>query len=406
MASFGGIELGVGGAGVFELMSESDDEEFDYQLADGSVVVVPANSRYIVVRQCPGVTFEETHTQARQAANLALDVYYGHGGRSMFLAHMDSPYIVGWMESGSYTLRIVGRYLMTSRLRMKVQVRDTEGNVIEQSRPQREWYESLRYYRVSESSTDLYDSFRNLYLALEALLSRAVPPNGKTERETVWLKRALREVARTVDLAPYAPKTSQVEAASDAIHQELYVDLRTAIFHAKTGRATWAPQDWSSRPLLIEARVRYARLFRALAAAYLNTPYPGGGFFKPAWEDWIEKVLGSQEVFVSNDPTDIDDEPTGEHQLAPTGGDFLELPTVAADDMASDWRRGRKGVETASTINETLGEVRRFGTLHEGQLAYLESLRAPLITDGVDDLEVVFLVEGRNYGAPRQDFES
>lgn len=405
MASFGGVELGVGGAGVFELTSESDDEEFDYHLADGSRVIFPPNSRYVVVTQCPHLTFEETHAQARRAANLALDVYHGHGGKPMFLAHKDSPYVLGWAEAGKYTLRIVGRYLMTSKLGAKVEVRDSEGSVVEQSPPQREWYESLRYYRVSESSTDLYDSFRNLYLALEAMLSRAVPPIGKTERETVWLKRALREAAHKVDLGPYAPK-SQEDAASDAIHQELYVDLRTAIFHAKTGRATWAPQDWSSRPLLIEARVRYARMFRALAAEYLNTPYPGGGFFKSAWEDMIERVLARQEVFVSNDPTDIDDEPAGQHQLAPTGGDFLKLPTVAADDMASDWRRGRKGVETASAITEALGEIRRFGTLHDGQMAFLESLRAPLIAEGVDDLEIIFLVEGRNYGAPRQDFES
>lgn len=403
MVSFGGVDLGVGGAGVFELTSESDDEEFEYRLADGSVVIVPASSRYIVVRQCPGVSFEETHAQAREAANLALDVYYGHGGRSMFLAHKDSPYIVGWVDPNGYRLRIVGRYLETSRLKVKVQVQDAGGNVIEQPHPEREWYESLRYYRVSESSTDLYDSFRNLYLALEALLSSVVPPS-KGERETDWLTRALRDVDHKVALASYAPASQKV--AIDGIHQELYVELRTAIFHAKAGRATWAPQDWSSRALIVDARVRYARMFRALAATYLNTPYPAGGFFKAAWEGRTEKILSSQEVFVSNDPTEIDDEPIGEHQLGPAGGSFLKLPTVAADYMATDWCRGRKGVETAATINEAIGQVRRFGTLHDGQLAYLESLRAPLVVDGVDNLEVFFLVEGRNYGAPRQDFES
>jgi hypothetical protein len=51
MASFGGVDLGTRGAAVFEVTSESDDEEFVYPLQDGSEVVIPATSRYIVVRE-------------------------------------------------------------------------------------------------------------------------------------------------------------------------------------------------------------------------------------------------------------------------------------------------------------------------------------------------------------------
>lgn len=409
MASFGGVELGTMGAGVFELTSASDDEEFVHTLRDGTVVIIPANCRYVVVRECPGVDFETTHTHSREAANLALDVYFGHGGRPLLMAHKDSPYAVVWKASGGCILRLVGRNLMTSRLRAKVQVHDADGNVIQQvpALP-KAWYESLRYYRVSEASNDLYDSFRNLYMALEALLSNAVPPlttpDGKAEGDSKWLKRALGEVGQNVNLAPYAPQSPK--AHSNAIHHELYINLRTAIFHAKIGRAVWAPQDWSSRPILLAARVRYARLFRALAAEYLKTPYPGGGFFQAAWEEIMESTLSRQDVFVSNDPTQIDEEPAGENQLAPAGGEFRLLPTVAADDMSSDWCLGRKGVVAANLVNDTIGHVRRFGTLQDGQLAIVESLRAPLIVKDVDELQVVLLVEGRNYGAPRQDFES
>ena len=120
----------------------------------------------------------------------------------------------------------------------------------------------------------------------------------------------------------------------------------------------------------------------------------------------MESTLSGQDVFVSNDPTQIDEEPAGENQLAPAGGDFQLLPTVPADDMSSDWCLGRKGVVAAKLVNDTIGHVRRFGTLQDGQLAIVESLPAPLIVEDVDELQVVLLVEGRNYGAPRQDFES
>ena len=409
MASFGGVDLGSGGAAVFEVTSNSDDEEFVYPLPDGSVAVIPAASRYIVVRQCPGATFDEVHENAREAANRAIDVYFGQGGRPLVVAHKDSTYMVGWISSAGQTLRIVGRNQLSMRFRAHGEVRDADGNlVVQPAPPPKVWHESSRCYRVSESSTDLYDSFRNLYLAIEALLSDVVPPttkpNGNLEGDSEWLERALRFVGQTVDLSLYAPQSPK--APHNAIHDELYANLRTAIFHAKTGRATWTPQDWSSREMIVAARLRYARMFRALASEYLDIGYPAGGFTMAFWQSTWEAMLGDQEVFVSNDPTKIENEPTGDYQLAPAGGDFLKLPTVPADDMAADWRRGVLGIEAASTVHQSLGEVRRFGTLRGGEPAMIESLHAPLVVDGLVELQVVLLVEGRNYGQPRQDFES
>jgi hypothetical protein len=70
----------------------------------------------------------------------------------------------------------VGRNLTTARFNATVQVHDADENVVDpHPPPPKAWHESLRYYRVSESSTDLHDSFRNLYLALEALLSSVAP---------------------------------------------------------------------------------------------------------------------------------------------------------------------------------------------------------------------------------------
>ena len=58
------------------------------------------------------------------------------------------------------------------------------------------WHESMRYFRISQITTDMFDAFRNLYLALESLLSHIAPvrlrPNGRPdEGEGQWAKRAL-----------------------------------------------------------------------------------------------------------------------------------------------------------------------------------------------------------------------
>ena len=301
--------------------------------------------------------------------------------------------------------------LTTSRLSATAEVRDSAGNPIASSPPPpKKWDESLRYYRVCESSEDLFDSFRNLYLALESILSSIVPTRktlrGSPEGEGAWLERSLKHVAATVDLSEYAPADSK-KSAPNAIHDELYGNLRTAIFHAKAGRRAWLPQDWTSRAAIAEARVRYALLFRKLASIHLDIGYPGGGIFKDFWEEsLVNAVLKDCVVYVSDDPTNLVNEPRGEYNIAPAGGRVFELPTAGAEDMARDWCRGIRGVASGSEVLQAIRVIQRFGVLRDGQLAMVESLVEPLWVDEAHKLDIVFLVEGRNYGQPHRDFES
>ncbi|MHA7282548.1 hypothetical protein [Arthrobacter sp. TMS2-4] len=410
MASFGGIDLGVDGVGVFDLASESDVEDFAYQSTDNISVTIPANSKYIVVTNCPRGGFEETHAAALEAANRAIDVHFSHGGRPLLLAHKDSPYIVGWHADAGMTLRIVGENHMSSRLIAKGVAYNSHGDVIESlPAPPGIWHESLRYYRISESSTDLYDSFRNLYLALESLLSSIVPPDYRAtdnwrEGDGVWLKRALKQVHELVDLQPFAPTSPR--SPNNAIYDELYCKLRTAIFHAKSGRTVWTPQDWGSRILITEARYRYALMFRALTIEYLDTKFSSAGLVAAGQEPMAESLHYEVEIFVSNDETRLKEELAGEYQLTPAGGKFITLRAEGFQSTGNDRQFGISGAAKATTVHKALGEVRRFGTLRDGNLAVLEGLQAPLIVDGVQELQIELVLGLRNYGAPKQDFES
>lgn len=148
MASFGGIDLGTGGAAVFELTSQTDDDEFVYPLPDGAEAVIPASGRYAVVRQCPGGTFNEVHSTAREAANRAIDIYLGQHGRPLVLAQKDSVYMVAWRSSAGRALRLVGRIQLSTRISAKGEVRDANGTLVLASDPPAQaWHESLRYYK-------------------------------------------------------------------------------------------------------------------------------------------------------------------------------------------------------------------------------------------------------------------
>lgn len=91
---------------------------------------------------------------------------------------------------------------------------------------------SLRFYRLSQLTPDLFDAYRNAYLALECLISDE-SPKGPSESELNWLKRVIRD-----SFATAIPSGLQVEPALDAI----YRDGRNRVFHAKSGESFFVPQ--------------------------------------------------------------------------------------------------------------------------------------------------------------------
>lgn len=402
MAQFGGVHLLASGSAVFELTNVSDAERSI--VFDGDTqAIVPAAARFVVVTT-PGSSFADVHDAGRAAANRALDIYYSCTGKALALAQRSSPVVVTWTEAGHRRTRLVGRALQEFRMEATAEIRDPEGNVVTPTPlPDIAWQECLRYYRVSEASTDLFDSFRNLYLGIESLLSLAYPPRSD-ESETRWLKRALNEAGQVVRLEEFAP--TQTPWPHEAIHQELYRDLRTAMFHAKTGRATWLPQAWESRPSVIQARVRYARMFRKLADHHLNVRFRSGGLYRQFWEQITRDLMGTMEVFVSDDPTPVDSQALDDDSIAPAGGNVLKLSTQLHATSSGPWAVAVIGERAANEVRQVLRSIQRFGTLSGGGLAMAESLTAPLSMDDLDDVEVVLISEGRNYGQPREDFET
>lgn len=92
----------------------------------------------------------------------------------------------------------------------------------------------FRFYRLSQLTDDLFDSYRNAYLALECLVSDEAAPNSKPkESEKAWLKRILGG-----PLVTAIPGGIDVGSAVD----EIYQCGRLPLFHAKTGQGFYVPQ--------------------------------------------------------------------------------------------------------------------------------------------------------------------
>ena len=96
---------------------------------------------------------------------------------------------------------------------------------------------------------DLFDSYRNMFLALERLLSdirpRAMRPNGKpAESEKDWFTAALQQADKLVPVAKLAPTGTQ--DPSDWVYINMYGAERSGLMHAKPG-LYHLPQDDAGR---------------------------------------------------------------------------------------------------------------------------------------------------------------
>lgn len=194
LATFDGVDLAVdtGSGGIFEIANARPGPPYLYEALGGGQVVVPESGAAAIVRGIGASCYVEALSAAREAANRGLDMSLSKGRVPVLLDHHRQPHVVWWRENERTVMKVVSTTPFTIRMSARITVCDKDGNeVLQPPSPDKEWHESLRFYRVSEASGDLFDSFRNLYLAIEALLSDMHPPRiGKTghlEREGTGL---------------------------------------------------------------------------------------------------------------------------------------------------------------------------------------------------------------------------
>lgn len=410
MASYDGIDLADGAAAAFEVSSPRLTDTRTIALGNRAHLTLSSVSQSVIVTGIQGQSFDEVYAEALSLVARGLDLVHAHHGPPVLIDQDDQPVIVAWPGRVGQTVRVSAYARPSFRFSATAEVRDPDGRLVTAPKPEvHEWHPSFRYYRLAEASTDLFDSFRNTYLAIESIVSSIVPPrprpDGGSESETSWIERAFREIAQDVDLSQFAPSDSNREP-HNAIVDDLYRNFRTAIFHAKTDRPVIAPHDHETREKIIEARARYARLFRTLAERHTRARYVGGGLSIAGWDIALGAIATDLTAFVSEDATSVADEPPGEYKVAPAGGRWLEFADQPTVDASTARQRQIVATALGEELEHGIGAVRRFGVLRGGVLAMVESLRGALILSPSDTLQISFIVAGRDNGGPRIDFDS
>src|SRR5579871_2257152 len=193
--------------GVFRL-DRKLTTDISRSIADDWLAFARFEGQDLIVSGPQGAGDYETAVEdAISAAQEALDLVAAEGGPALTIEGAETGHIVWWTETRGIVLRDMAIEDLGFRFSGTAEVRDAAGNPAPPPVP---WHESFRYFRISQTTGDLFDAYRNLYLAVESLLSTVVPMRLNAagvpgEGEGQWLRRALTQIhPATVNLANYA----------------------------------------------------------------------------------------------------------------------------------------------------------------------------------------------------------
>lgn len=396
------IAIGSAPTGAGFTLSGIARSDAQVALTSGWTAEVLAGTQTIVARGPQASGYETARDAGLDAAQEALDVFCIRGTLNLTIVRVEATHFPWWTDSAETIMRIVGVADHNVSLTATLSVVDAHGNPKPAPPLPVVWHRSFRYFRVSQISTDLFDAYRNLYLALESILTTMVPVgqvNGRSEPESIWLRRALRQIDATLPLARYAPPAS-IDPPDD-IYQDVYARTRTAIFHAKQGRAAFLPQHPSTRADVVDTLERLSRLYLDLVDKALGVRRTGGGMtlsgFNLAMQSFIN---ATSEVAISDDDSPLDRNDTA---VNPSGGSVAQF--AAAYDPNLD-RPGCKYWlgELHSAQFGPVQRVSRLGLLHHSTLTQVERLDDPVSLLGVDVLQIQLGHRLVNTNHPRATF--
>jgi hypothetical protein len=184
------------------------------------------------------------------------------------------------------------------------------------------------------------------------------------------------------------------------LFDELYVNMRSAMSHAKSGRRVLLPQDESERRAVVDSLKVLVGIFLKLAEAHLGARRPGGGMFASGFKMIFGPSLDQMTLYVSDDESPFD---ASDSLPNPAGGVMREL-TAAAPTVSPRPFVVTRLWTTKSADLAALPFIRRAVGLHKGAPAMAAVLEGRLVLGSAPSLEVMVGVRGSNTRQPRERY--
>ncbi|MGV3726402.1 methylamine utilization protein MauJ [Hydrogenophaga sp.] len=356
-----------------------------------------SDSPHVVCRFNGATTEEEAFSRGTVIAQEALDMLSVLGCGDLVTRDAQDEHIVWWRSSDRNNVSLVSTSTFTLKAGpVEITVRDADGNVVPPVGVTPTHHLAFRFYRLAQASDDLFDAYRNMYLAFESLLSSRYP-KGR-ELEINWLRSSLASAASDLELVTLVPAT-----VTDPVQHFLltvYEGARLPLFHAKDGRAHFAPaEDQSDRVTVEAALFMLTQVVLRMAKKWHSARRRSSWVNLKLIEDQNRTLFdGSRFYFVDDPAVDMKREP--DHALLVGGVPF---PAVFMDSYAGQPRHNLIGkVDTALLSSRGRLQAIFIGRDNLPLIGFSPDTSIDLV--GFHQLNVRLFIRGRNGGQPRNFF--
>ncbi|MGA2588152.1 MAG: hypothetical protein ABSF88_14150 [Candidatus Aminicenantales bacterium] len=391
-------------SGAAYLLAQKCDVNEIIAISPDREVEVLKNNPYVIARIKGATTATDAFNESHEVVQQALDLLSVQGKAYLSTRNALDENLIWWREPSGQVLRVVSVFNWSVTVGGPIEIIETDkdGNVVPRTAPpQVIYHESFRYFRLSQVTDDLFDAFRNMYLAFESLLEY-VAPRLKSESEGRWLRRALRIANSRIPLiGVFAPTTSDVVAD---IYKQIYVYIRCAIFHSKTSPRLLPllPQNLSDRKIVGEGLIKLTRLVLLIAENCLHARHHTGRLTYDGFSMMTKPMLQTSTILVS----DSDEPPDKADTLdSPAYRGALEMKTGPAPDLSEPGLNFILGTIDKAALH-ALTRIARFGVKSNNKLLMTTTIEAELKHAGIDRLEAQLGIQLRNVREPKHLYKA
>lgn len=396
MATLGGIELDTVDyptAFAFWLTSKCS---FDVQRgADLSATVrLTKGADFAVVRfkqMAPAASLLDT---AKKLANETLDFLCFSYCEPLLLKNPDEEYFSVSTESGK-TKTLTYRTACPLPMRLgplKITVRDKDGNEIDQPKVKPAWTPVLHYYRVSQSRDNIFDAYRYMFLAFEAVLQILCPIKA-SEGERRWMVRALDQIGQDIDLSKFVSNASTT--AATAIVSEQYTRIRLPLFHSKKS-STSLPHEGLPEARILAAYKPLAKLVREIVSNSMGIRGGDSTFANSFIQSSFEAAM-SNDVRMAVTPDALT---LVENEFEKPESPIFYFKQLDLAPETQPYQRDAVG-ETKITKVLARQNIRSLGLFKQGEPYLISTLDTDLVPMSCNTLRGVFGLRHVNLGKPK-----
>ena len=365
----------------------------------GGEAEVSQDSAYVVARFNGAVNAETAKNQGLELAQAGLDLMSIMGSTDLLTQKSTEEYLLAWRTKGQQVVRIHSTTTLSFTVSSPtISVRDSDGKEVTKEPTIPAHHLAFRYFRLSQTSDDLYDAFRNMYLSFELLLSSKHPPRSR-ERERDWLERCIANTDKDLDLGKFFRHKPQYLVQE--IIERVYTSARLPLFHAKTGRFVLAPQGSAEeRQKLLGALELLTQIVLAMSSSWYSARRVGGGVFHA----WVYKNLretyktGRVLALQGKEPFRKDERDLSHERYA----DAVEMNTEVTDDP--DDPRAPLLIADVEVSALWQGELTQIAVVGPESPMIGHAIESPLSLKGFDRLEYVDKAAIENVRQPKRRF--